>query len=176
MRNRTNPIRTILFGILLFLTAPLAHSAEPFIINGPLNQAGITPEQLVKWSGDSLINVYTYNFKNVGQILQSGRSYFTDKGYKEFQSSLQGSQWLQNLQRKRFDVIPVFDDPGEIVSQGVEQGIYTWTVRMPLVLHLRGPFEMTKERKVFLIKIKREDLSEYPTGLAIDSFAIKDNH
>lgn len=161
-------------GFFLFLALSTSHATEALVINSPLNQAGVSPEQLVKWSGDSLVNVYTYNFKNVDQVLLNGHSYFTDKGYKEFQSSLQGSQWLQNIQRKKFDVIPVFDDPGAIVSQGVEQGIYTWTVQMPLVLHLRGPFEMTKQRKTFLVKIKRVELAEYPSGLAIDSFAIKE--
>lgn len=160
-------------GLFLLLIVT-AQAAEPIIIKSPLNQAGVSPEQLVRWSGDCLVNVYTYNFKNVEQVLLNGHSYFTDKGYKEFQSSLQGSQWLQNIQRKKFDVIPVFDDPGTIVSEGLEQGIYTWTVQMPLVLHLRGPFEMTKQRKMFLVKIKRVELAEYPSGLAIDSFSIKE--
>lgn len=171
-----NAIRQIPLSILLiFSLSPLARAAEPFMANGPLNTAAVSNEQILKWSDETVVNLYTYNFTNVDQVIQGGHPYFTDKGFQEFQKATQGSQWLQMIQRKKFDVLPVLEDTGEIIKQGDVQGNYNWTVQIPMVLHLRGPFDMTKQRKTFVITIKRAALAEYPSGIAIDSFEIKDS-
>lgn len=163
----------ILFTALLFCYLPVLAAIEPFVANGALDQAGIPKDQLLKWSSDTLTTLYTYDFQNVTQTMQNSRSYFTKKGYDEYQTALQISQWLPIIQRKKYDVLPILNDSPTLLSEGVTDNVYTWSVQIPLVLYLRGPYDMSKQAKTVVIKIKRTTLADSPSGLLIDAFEFK---
>lgn len=163
----------ILLSVMLLCYLPTVIAIEPFVANGTVDQAGIAKDQLLKWSSDTLTTLYTYDFQNVTQAIENTRSYFTKKGYAEYQAALQNSQWLPIIQRKKYDVLPILNDTPTLLTEGVVDGAYTWSVQVPLVLYLRGPYDMTKQAKTVSIKIKHTTLADSPSGLLIDGFELK---
>lgn len=158
---------------MLFCMPPLVIAIEPQVTSDALDKAGISKDQLIKWSSDIVTTLYTYNFENATQTVQNSRSYFTKKGFTEYQAALQSPQWFPIIERKKYDVLPILSDTPSILSEGVVDGTYTWSVQIPLVLFLRGPFDMTKQSKTVMIKIKRTTLADSPSGLLIDGFELK---
>lgn len=166
-------IGTFLLSIFLGSLTTVGNTTEPVIANGPVDQATISSEQVLRWSSETLINLLTFDYKNITQAIQNSHSYFTEQGFQAYQTVLQKNSWIQTLQRKKYDVLPVLDDPAVLIKEGLEQGVYSWTIQVPLMLHFRGPFDMTKQRTTIEIAVKRSPLAEFTNGLAIDNFTME---
>lgn len=167
-------LRHIVCSSLLFCILFIAKAvyAEPIIATGPLDQPGISAEQILSWSSTTVVNLFTFDFKNVTQSIENGHLYFTNEGFETYKTALREVTWMQTMQRKKIDVLPVLNNPAVILKQGAEQGIYAWTVQVPLMLHFRGPFDMTKQHQTVTITLKRAPLAEFSSGIAIDALSI----
>lgn len=171
-----------LFIVLFILVAnpAIAQSMSPSYgqpmvhASGELNQASLNSNQVIKWSSYAIMDAYTFDFRTLDQVLQNLHANFSDKGYQEFKTALESSNLSSQVLTKKLGVAAVLDGSVNIVKEGVENNVYTWSVEVPVVLYLRGPYDMTKQKKVATITVKRAALSDYSNGLVIDSFTTKD--
>ena len=150
-------------------------TSEPFVTSGAIDQPGVSHEQLLKWSSETLISIFTYDFQNASQTIENSRDSFSKYGFEQYQKNIKNSQWLPYIERKKYDVSPILDNNPTIVSEGPESGVYSWTVEVPLVLYLRGPYDMNKQKKMITLKIKRATLSDSSSGLLIEDFKDREN-
>ncbi len=70
------------------------------VLNGP----SLSAVKITNWSSRALRDIFTFNFNNVNQRMAQNSVYFTDQAYIDFQSSLERTGLINDVQSERLVV------------------------------------------------------------------------
>ncbi len=135
----------------------------------PINQANLPSAQVLIWASESIEQIYTYNYRNFPQVLTDIRRFFTQQGYDSYMKALNDSNNIQIVQDKRLYVAGKVREKGKVVKEGVNAGIYTWEIQIPLVVNYKTSNESTSQNIIANVEIVRVPTSDNPVGIAIHS-------
>lgn len=137
----------------------------------PLYQPNVSQEQLLAFTTEAVMSAFTYDFNDYRRHFQHTSSrYFTQVGWSNFITKLRESGNLSAVIDNKLVVKAVPTDAPYIVSQGMDSGIYSWTIQMPLLLVYQGSGqEQTKQNLVVKINVRRTGNLEGQNGIAIDN-------
>ena len=136
----------------------------------PLDQPNMPPSTLLQWANSAAIAAYTYNFVNYRQELQSASEYFTPDGWREFINALQGSNNLNSVITLKLVVSAVATGAPVILDQGIINGVYTWTVQMPMQITYQSASQVSRQSVVVKMIIERISTLNSARGIGISSF------
>jgi len=145
----------------------------------PLSEPSLTDNALLQWAVEAASAAYTFNFVNYRKALQDVRIYFTKIGYQYFIKALKDSNNLDAVQNKKLVVSAVPTGAPLILKKGVfndgsANGIYSWTVQLPMELTYRSATEQFKQNITLIMFITRMSTLESPSGVGISSFVIQE--
>ncbi len=136
----------------------------------PIDQPNMPPSTLLQWANSAAIAAYTYNFVNYRKELQSASEFFTPDGWREFIGALQGSNNLNAVIEKKLVVSAVATDAPVILDQGPINGIYTWTIQMPMLITYQSASATARQSVLVKMVIQRISTLNSARGIGISSF------
>ncbi len=152
LRNPT-PLRGVVNGIglligdgalmrfvtLLSLLAFFAIGTPAVAIEAVTSQK-IDESALLAWASGRAAEALTFDFEDYERVFERAKRNFTPQGWREFDATLKGSRLLENVvsyqqfayAEQNLTIAP------KIENQGLENGVYQWTVSVPLKESVRA--------------------------------------
>jgi hypothetical protein len=137
-------------------------------VEDPLNQTQLSSPEVLNWTKKALNEIYTYNYQNHKEVLNNIRRYFTPSGYDSYVKGLEESKNIKTVEEKKLTVSAVIDQNGEILKQGVEKDIYTWQIKVPLLVTYHNDKDTFKQNLNVTVEITRVKFSQSLQGIAIN--------
>lgn len=137
----------------------------------PLSTPNLSDSALLAWVAQSTSETLTFGFNDYKRRLQEAQRHFTKTGWAEFTKALQRVGWVDTLEAKNQVLTSVPAQAPVIESQGVQNGIYTWVVQMPMAMTFRAGSNESDTRNITLrLVIVRMPELESPYGVGIQQW------
>lgn len=136
----------------------------------PLNQPNVSQASLLQWANTALIAVNTYDFFNYRDALQKASEYFTSDGWQAYLAQLKSSRNLNAVLEKKLVVSAVATQAPVVVREGLLDGIYSWTVQIPILVTYQSASEYSQQSLFVTLLIKRISTLTSPNGIGIASY------
>lgn len=154
------------------------HKAEYFMVRQN-NQAELTPaldypivsrSEILRWSSQSVISVYNFDFSNWEVRVKEVAPLFTPNGFDRFQDALKLDGVLSGIVEQKLQVTAVVTGPPVIIAEGILAGRYTWKVNLPVLLTYISSSEVRQRSIYVTMVITRISVLDSPRGYAIEQF------
>lgn len=139
----------------------------------PLDRPHIKKEAILSWATTAAISTYSFTFMNYKQALQYNRANFTATGYRRFLQALADSNNLEAVLKKRLVVSAIATGPAEITAEGNVDDIYTWRIKLPMLVSYQSSLTDYKQAITVTMTIKRISNLESASGLGISQFIVE---
>lgn len=137
-------VNFVLAGVVFYLFTVLPKAPSKFyasnMYNGvitkmhPLSAPVVEPKKLLSWSGQIVTNSFTFNFANYRDNFNEIKSSYTNSGWQSYRTMLDTSGILNTVVNNNlFATATIIGNP-KLLDDGVRDGHYAWTVRVPLLL------------------------------------------
>lgn len=128
--------------------------------------------EVVAWASQVGVQLFTVDFFNIDDQINSLREYFTPDGWRAMDEALRRSGWAASLVEKKLSTTAVLQGPPIVVRHGVLNGSYSWVVNFPVLVSYESASEVRKETRFIALTVRRvdADYSSGQAGIAISSF------
>ena len=171
-----NPPRDVFFNGYLVTSDKTTFGTDiadiSLISQPPRNQPFLTPNQLLTWANECVGTIYTFNFGNTEIHFKRIQPYFTTAGWQAFLGGIQQADLLKSVINNRFIVSARTTRPPTVIRRGVNKGIYTWEVQVPVLVRYQAAKTIVQRFNVNLIIIRTPLTNATPRGVAIAAFNI----
>lgn len=136
----------------------------------PLNQ-GVLEDNFIKgWASYAVTMTYNFGHNNYQQQLEQSAKHFTPEGWKKFLAALDEAKILEYvIENKKFVATVLIGDP-VISRQGIESGIYTWHVTLPVKTAYASSGELQKMNLDIDLTIVRTSDKGNESGIGIQQW------
>lgn len=165
-----------------FLYFSYIHPMEPSYfstsVNGqvaqlsPLDEPNTSDSVVRQWANIAVVDTYTYDFVNYAKSLEQNSQYFTDNGWYTLLRSLNDSNNLPTVIRKKLVVSAVALKPPSILMKGLLNGVYSWRIQIPMLVTYQSASEFIQQYLLVNLLVTRISTLENPKGLGIDQFIV----
>ncbi|TVQ84877.1 MAG: hypothetical protein EA357_01960 [Micavibrio sp.] len=130
------------------------------------------PDQFIKgWAAQSVTEVFNFSYSNFRQRLEAGAQHFNETGWKNFLQALDDAKILEYIIQNNQAVMTVLTAEPVIAEQGAgEDGIYRWTVILPVETTYIGDGNMQAMEMYVTLTVVRSNLRENTSGIAIQQW------
>ncbi|MDQ5884425.1 MAG: intracellular multiplication protein IcmL [Pseudomonadota bacterium] len=125
-----------------------------------------------QWANIAVVDTYTFDFVNYEKSLEQVSQYFTDNGWYTFLRSLNDSNNLPTVIRKKLVVSAVAIKPPSILMKGILNGVYSWRIQIPMLVTYQSASDFIQQSLVVTLLVSRISTLENPKGLGIDQFIV----
>jgi len=141
----------------------------------PLNQPGITEPELLQWTVNAVDTAYAFNFVDYRKSLLFVREFFTTSGYRHYIKALTDSNTINAVINEKYIVAATPTSAPFVIREGVgPDKIYTWQVRLPILVTFNSSEKQKLQYLIITMSIKRVPTSESKHGVAIASFFVSE--
>ena len=129
-----------------------------------------TPEFVLDWTVQSLLDLYSFDYVTYRRSLQEAQSFFTLKGYTNFMKALVASTNLEAVKAKKQVVFAEVTGTPKITREGQISAVepYSWDLEIPLLItYQNSESDIIKQRGVGLVRVERASTLRYEAGIAI---------
>lgn len=139
-----------------------------------LDKANAASSEVLKWTEDKLLEIYSYNFMNYHDAIKYIKSFFTQPGYDSYVKALDDANNLEILTSKKMIVYAVPRGGATVEKEGVMDGIYTWEIKVPLLVSYQNK-DGVVERKIDVnVEVVRQPYQASERGYAIHAIQAKE--
>lgn len=135
-----------------------------------LDKPNVTTSALLQWANTAVIAVNTYDFVTYRDKLQKASEYFTADGWQAYLTNLEASRNLAAVIDKKLVVSAVATGAPVILREGIVDGVYAWTVQIPILITYQSASEYSQQSLVVTLLIKRVPTLTNPFGVGINSY------
>jgi intracellular multiplication protein IcmL len=143
----------------------------------PLHLPNKDDEFVLKWTVDAVTRLYSFDFANYRQQLQTAKEKLTAIGGKEFERSLDKSGNLRAVLGNRYVMTAVPTGPARITKKDIHQSLnrYAWKVEFPMLITYRSSARSRDGKPV----VANQDLKmavtvfRQPENLQVDGLGIR---
>lgn len=143
----------------------------------PLQAANKDDEFVVKWTIDAVTRLYSFDFANYRQQLQSAEGKLTAVGARSFEKSLEESGNFRAVIGNKYVTTAVPTGPGRIVRKDIHPSLrrFAWRVEFPMLISYRSsargsdgrPIIASQDLKMSVVVIRQ------PENLQVDGLGIR---
>lgn len=133
----------------------------------PLDYPVMTDAKLEDWTVNSIVAVYTIDFKNYRDQLSKASQHFTIAGWNSFGTAFIQSGNLQKLKDARLVASAQPQQAAVIVHQGIIGDTMTWQIQFPLLVTYENENESHTEHLMVTAIVVRTLDTAHPDGVAI---------
>ena len=132
----------------------------------------LLPTTLTAWANKAAVAAYTYDFVNYSQQMAAVRPYFTEAGWRNYESSIESL--ITRIQENKLFVngvvtgVPVISNQGELPGHG-----YTWRIQIPFLVTYQSAETTSKRRFLVKLTIVRIPTYQNPQAIGIDQFVMQ---
>ena len=139
-----------------------------------LREPFITDSKLLEWVSERVVRSTRLDPLNLVAQVNDLRPDYTKEGFEGFQQALVDSGTVEMMQRKVLVMSGTLTGSPVIIKQGVEAGVYTWRVRMPMVVDFKSAAATNQRKRVVDVVVVRRHTIENPSGIAISQSIWRD--
>lgn len=139
----------------------------------PLSEPYQSQSNIIQFARDAIIKSFSIDFLNYQGQLEQVRSEYTRQGFSSFLESLENSNILDTITRKRMNMT-VTANTGVLIKQGLDRGIHYSIVEIPIEIRLVGQSsEFPSQKLLATVKIDRISVLDSIKGIAISQLVTK---
>lgn len=173
-------LANFLLGAMLvyIIMHPPAPKYFPTSINGritpliPLNVPNQSDSSVLQWANVAATAAYSYSFVNYRTELVAASGFFTPEGWDQFLTALKQSNNLDAVIAKKWIVSAVATSAPVILKSGPLNGVYAWSIQMPIVVTYQNSSEFTQQNNLVTMTIVRVNTTNSPYGIGISQFIV----
>lgn len=136
----------------------------------PVNKPTLNNAAIINWFAQAMMATYSFNYKNQDLRFIKLKQYYTQNGYNKFIATFKKNKNLSNIDRDKLVVSMKILEAPEFLQDGVVGGIYSWNIRMPILVRLQNQvFNKTVALNLEAIVIRVPETVS-PIGVLIDDF------
>ncbi len=164
--------------VYYFYSNPMEPAYFTTSVNGqfeelnPLDEPNTSDSVVRQWANIAVVDTYTFDFVNYEKSLEQVSQYFTDNGWYTFLRSLNDSNNLPTVIRKKLVVSAVAIKPPSILMKGILNGVYSWRIQIPMLVTYQSASDFIQQSLVVTLLVSRISTLENPKGLGIDQFIV----
>lgn len=136
----------------------------------PLNEPNLSKSAVLSWTAQAATEVWTFGFHDYKNRLQEASRNFTRRGWASFTKALERSRIIEMVQENQFVVTAAPRSAPVVISEGVQNRRYTWTVELPLKLTYQAGSKTRTDNLNVRLKIVRVPNLESPNGIGINQW------
>lgn len=134
-------------------------------------QPNLLSDTLLRWAGKGATLAYTFDYVNYNKQLNEARPYFTEDGWRDYQSSV--SDLIDTIVQNQLIVNGVISAPPVIVNQGDYPGQgYIWRVQIPFLVTYQSANATSLQRFTVVLTLVHVPTTINPQGIGIDQFVM----
>lgn len=138
----------------------------------PLNRPSLTTVGMLNWARDAAVLSFSYQHANITPWLQDYAQYFTLRGWTHYYNALRISGNMEKVKQEKIIVSATPLQPPKMLWQGVDLGVYTWHIQMPLLVQYeRADGTATQQKLLVNMMLSRTDRGK--NGVGIEQFIAK---
>ncbi|MCU1737528.1 MULTISPECIES: DotI/IcmL/TraM family protein [unclassified Pseudomonas] len=139
----------------------------------PMSQPYRKPGDVIQFAKDTLTRSFTMDFENYRQDLEDNRARYTRTGFKSYIDALQNAGILEIVRQKRMNM-SITAGTGVLVKDGIENGVYFWSVEVPIQIKLTGQTsELPTQRFLATVRVERIDTLDSIEGIGAAQLVTK---
>lgn len=177
--DQQNRFHFIIFlSVLLALIIATSAEAKKKSTNQPhpqhitLNKPLFSDSSITRWANAMVARTFTYNYQNYKQILEDNSVYYTADCWDNFMKALKMSGHLDAVVNKKLAVSAVTNNSLKMIQGAVEDGRYTWHVKVPTnIIYFRNNKQQMKPQPV-LVDLTIIRTSDKTDGIVIKQFQV----
>ena len=141
---------------------PIIPISEPHYSNG----------QVTNFAVEAITKALTMNFATWKQDMMEASDYFEQpQGFENFVEVMTSSGMLDLIRNRRV-ISTVVANGGMIVQAGLDNGVYTWVVQVPITITYQSNTQTSSENRVAEVRIKRLSTWQTPRGMGISAWHV----
>lgn len=135
-----------------------------------VNQPFLTDSQVTNFAVEAVTRSMTIDFANWRRDLSEASAYFTQPdGWAAYIATMEGSGILDMIRNRRL-VASTVANGAMIIASGVDQnGVYGWTLQIPLTVTYQSSNESSREDLLAEVRLVRVPTWQKPDGIAIST-------
>jgi intracellular multiplication protein IcmL len=141
----------------------------------PMNEPFRTNAEVVAWAAGTTQNVMRFGYHDYRQHLQQVSSSFTTSGWESFTRALKEARVLEAVDARKLVVTLEVKAAPEIKNAFVKDGVYTWFLRMPIVIKFDGNDAPGAISAMLTLQIVRVSTLQNSDGISIEQWIAKPN-
>lgn len=146
-------------------------NGQKMLLEPNLSPSLIAPT-IIRFAGKATTLAYTFDFVNYNSQISQARSYFTDKGWEDFNASI--SSTIGSIVQRQLVVTGVISGTPVIANEGPLPGAdYAWRVQIPFLVTYQSANQTTKSNTMVTVTIVRVPTAQNPQGIGIDRFVMR---
>jgi intracellular multiplication protein IcmL len=127
---------------------------------------------IIRFASKAATIAYTFDFVHYEEQITAARSYFTDRGWQEFNGSI--NRLLSTIVERQLSVTGVVSGTPVITNEGPLPGVdYAWRIQIPFLVTYQSADTTAKRNNVVTVTIVRVPTSVNPQGIGIDQFIVR---
>lgn len=126
--------KLIAFSCLVLAVAMIYRISHNWETKPPMTTAEVSA-----WATTAIETISTYSYENYQNSLQNSQQYFTTKGWKQYLNDLQASNNIETVNTKKMKVVTRVVDQPTVLSQGMSNDTYNWTLAIPIKISYQMP-------------------------------------
>lgn len=158
------------------MSADLLRPQQTYFLDGPsgeievfpLSEPNVTPSSLLKWVTQAVTSIYTLDFYNYNENLESAKQYFTIEGHENYLKALNASGSLNKIINDKLVESAVAIDTAVILQEGIMNNVYSWKIQLPLLLTYQGASTSSTQKTIVVnVLVTRVPTDLAPKGIGI---------
>ncbi len=138
----------------------------------PLNQSYLSTSDLIQWVSTAMASAFTYDYTNYGREYNNNKQYFTENGWKVYNSLINRYADPKMITSTHTFVNATPFGAPFILKQGILNNTYGWWIQSPLQIKLSGYQRSFAQKIVFQILVVRIPTLNNIDGVAIDNIVV----
>ena len=135
-----------------------------------LNEPNLSTPALMSWSAQAATEVMTFGFNDYRRRLQDASRNFTRTGWASFTGALERARILEMVGQNQQVVTAAPRSAPVLVSEGLANGRYQWTVEIPMVITYQAGSQTRADNLIVTLLIVRVSKLESANGVGIEQW------
>lgn len=137
----------------------------------PLDKPLISDSRMLSLASDYATCVLTFDPVNFRSQISACKVGFTDNGWAKLIEAIKEKKLVELAQRDELILSTVKTDSPTIINKGTTPGGQAfWDVQVPVKSLFKGRGKSVEQPYLITLKVVRVDQTEYPDGIAIESY------
>lgn len=174
----------IVFAIGLGWKGREIHQPTYYLVSGGkpvgklpvLNSPNLSAQKITDWSNRALRKLFTFDFRNIEDVMSDGSVYFSPGAYSDFKASMEKTKMVNKVKTERLKVVLTGLRDAQLVGRGVIGGRMALVVEQPVVLTYIGGEKPVYQYQFIQLLIRAVPTTENPEGLSIVSLKASGYH
>jgi intracellular multiplication protein IcmL len=130
---------------------------------------------LSDWVANATSEILTFGFNDIDEKFAQSQRDFTPDGWKAFRKAVIISPLISDMLATQQILTTVPEYPPALKSEGMVDGVYSWTFEVPVLLTFRAGSDKRTRSKVVHVVVQKVPTADNPNAVGISEWYVNYN-